>query len=108
RTLFVLLSTGAHIRSVRWPGCCRPFFFHAEDGIRDRNVTGVQTCALPILMTIFARLTSSFIFSAAFLLNLASPVFNASTRMRISGFYCVESLTPNRVYIMYDTLFIVN
>src|SRR5699024_11026206 len=25
------------------------FVFQAEDGIRDRNVTGVQTCALPIL-----------------------------------------------------------
>src|SRR5438034_7404549 len=25
------------------------FFFHAEDGIRDHCVTGVQTCALPIL-----------------------------------------------------------
>src|SRR5699024_11624599 len=24
------------------------FFFQAEDCIRDRNVTGVQTCALPI------------------------------------------------------------
>src|SRR5699024_12007409 len=24
--------------------------FQAEDGIRDRNVTGVQTCALPILV----------------------------------------------------------
>src|SRR5699024_12734565 len=23
-------------------------FFQAEDGIRDRNVTGVQSCALPI------------------------------------------------------------
>src|SRR3712207_7791594 len=27
--------------------CC--FFFQAEDGIRDIGVTGVQTCALPIL-----------------------------------------------------------
>src|SRR5438132_4847346 len=27
--------------------CC--FFFQAEDGIRDHCVTGVQTCALPIL-----------------------------------------------------------
>src|SRR5699024_1569912 len=27
---------------------CFSFFFQAEDGIRDRNVTGVQTCALPI------------------------------------------------------------
>src|SRR2546430_5791445 len=25
-----------------------PFFFQAEDGIRDLTVTGVQTCALPI------------------------------------------------------------
>src|SRR5699024_11728844 len=29
--------------------CCL-FFFQAEDGIRDRNVTGVQTCALPIYL----------------------------------------------------------
>src|SRR5437879_10164732 len=27
------------------------FFFQAEDGIRDTSVTGVQTCALPILLT---------------------------------------------------------
>src|SRR2546427_7050224 len=27
------------------------FFFQAEDGIRDLTVTGVQTCALPILFT---------------------------------------------------------
>src|SRR5699024_4926483 len=36
------------------------FFFQAEDGIRDRNVTGVQTCALPIyggLQTIFTSVS---------------------------------------------------
>src|SRR2546429_3881503 len=27
------------------------FFFQAEDGIRDVAVTGVQTCALPILVS---------------------------------------------------------
>src|SRR2546423_11118587 len=27
---------------------CYFFFFQAEDGIRDKLVTGVQTCALPI------------------------------------------------------------
>src|SRR5699024_11996025 len=32
------------------------FFFQAEDGIRDRNVTGVQTCALPISEHSSARL----------------------------------------------------
>src|SRR5437868_5793494 len=31
--------------SARWAGD------QAEDGIRDRNVTGVQTCALPILVS---------------------------------------------------------
>src|SRR2546427_8183492 len=31
------------------------FFFQAEDGIRDLTVTGVQTCALPISGTFFAR-----------------------------------------------------
>src|SRR5205823_10892480 len=36
----------------RCHGCSGPsylfFFFQAEDGIRDKLVTGVQTCALPI------------------------------------------------------------
>src|SRR5699024_12593599 len=35
------------------------FFFQAEDGILDRNVTGVQTCALPILNLIIDLLTDS-------------------------------------------------
>src|SRR2546430_4181745 len=34
-------------------GCVLFFFFQAEDGIRDLTVTGVQTCALPILASIF-------------------------------------------------------
>src|SRR5437867_11571779 len=34
------------------------FFFQAEDGIRDRTVTGVQTCALPISAP--TRWSSSF------------------------------------------------
>src|SRR5438094_3709643 len=32
------------------------FFFQAEDGIRDRTVTGVQTCALPISIILGALL----------------------------------------------------
>src|SRR3712207_5530524 len=36
------------------------FFFQAEDGIRDIGVTGVQTCALPILFLVsFAALAQS-------------------------------------------------
>src|SRR5699024_8270699 len=38
------------------------FFFQAEDGIRDRNVTGVQTCDLPIsyILENYERFWSSF------------------------------------------------
>src|SRR5256885_3021761 len=32
------------------------FFFQAEDGIRDYKVTGVQTCALPILKYLTNRI----------------------------------------------------
>src|SRR3989442_8902165 len=31
------------------------FFFQAEDGIRDADVTGVQTCALPICQLVPRR-----------------------------------------------------
>src|SRR5258707_9774690 len=34
---------------ARWRALIVVFFFQAEDGIRDIGVTGVQTCALPIL-----------------------------------------------------------
>src|SRR5699024_3398046 len=36
------------------------FFFQAEDGIRNRNVTGVQTCALPIFYVPVQRVTPTF------------------------------------------------
>src|SRR5690606_39704405 len=36
------------------------FFFQAEDGIRDFHVTGVQTCALPILPVSIQRAETSF------------------------------------------------
>src|SRR5699024_11891335 len=37
------------------------FFFQAEDGIRDRNVTGVQTCALPIYSKMNAWMKTKFL-----------------------------------------------
>ena len=48
---------GRGCRYLLWVGCVACvdgvvfffFFFQAEDGIRDTSVTGVQTCALPIL-----------------------------------------------------------
>src|SRR6195256_6987472 len=38
-----------HIHNVQSESTICFFFFQAEDGIRDTSVTGVQTCALPIL-----------------------------------------------------------
>src|SRR2546425_7375776 len=45
---------------VMYNACTLPrsgdfFFFQAEDGIRDKLVTGVQTCALPIYDLLRAR-----------------------------------------------------
>src|SRR2546430_8228890 len=37
------------------------FFFQAEDGIRDLTVTGVQTCALPILSLLAAAGVAIFV-----------------------------------------------
>src|SRR5262249_59548729 len=45
--------------------CAFFFFFQAEDGIRDWSVTGVQTCALPILEASYFVLGSRSIGRAA-------------------------------------------
>src|SRR5207249_7460241 len=42
------------------------FFFQAEDGIRDRNVTGVQTCALPIYFRFGRQRSAGFAFSLSY------------------------------------------
>src|SRR6266699_4228513 len=42
-------------RDTCWDVMCGIFFFQAEDGIRDADVTGVQTCALPIYLSASAR-----------------------------------------------------
>src|SRR5699024_11918156 len=45
------------------PGARLYFFFQAEDGIRDRNVTGVQTCALPISSLKASQMASNWTYS---------------------------------------------
>src|SRR5690625_5986176 len=51
------------------------FFFQAEDGIRDGHVTGVQTCALPILTVV----------QGLVILFLAAPVALSLARSTPSG-----------------------
>src|SRR5256886_12417062 len=50
-----LVQNDAKVRIVR-----QFFFFQAEDGIRDLTVTGVQTCALPILPNIEKHAPGAF------------------------------------------------
>src|SRR5690606_21598873 len=45
------------------------FFFQAEDGIRDFHVTGVQTCALPICITIAPQAMGKSILSVLAAIN---------------------------------------
>src|SRR5690606_39440103 len=44
-------------------------FFKAEDGIRDFHVTGVQTCALPILIVDLRYNTGGYVNTAIYLNN---------------------------------------
>src|SRR5207245_7717608 len=58
-------------------------FFQAEDGIRDATVTGVQTCALPILVVIGIIL---FLVAATTLTAPSSNPFDfAATQARMSS-----------------------
>src|SRR5271167_3073180 len=52
------------------------FFFQAEDGIRERNVTGVQTCALPICQPVL---------NAAWSLSGRVPAAECSPRTAANG-----------------------
>src|SRR5699024_11512917 len=63
------------------------FFVQAEDGIRDRNVTGVQTCVLPILL-IFSKDTHeniNMMQNLDRLVALGYPVLLATSKKSMIG-----------------------
>src|SRR5687767_15608146 len=63
------------------------FFFQAEDGIRDKLVTGVQTCALPILAVPSRPAAQAADLSTmqASARQLPSRVSNSQRRPRVAG-----------------------
>src|SRR5437868_13777978 len=71
------------------------FFFQAEDGIRDRNVTGVQTCALPIWGRIGGG--GQVVGSSAREGVGASPVVDLRTVGKTSGCRCDPRSEERRV-----------
>src|SRR5699024_12195450 len=65
---------------------CKLFilFFQAEDGIRDRNVTGVQTCALPISIP-SASGSSVLVYNNSFSAAEAWPVWEECASSAITA-----------------------
>src|SRR5699024_12455057 len=61
------------------------FFFQAEDGIRDRNVTGVQTCALPILFSALPTVSKRSSWDSRCALRRRPKIGRASCRERAKG-----------------------
>src|SRR5258707_2112787 len=70
--------------------CCL-FFFQAEDGIRDHCVTGVQTCALPILPSALFALTSR--------MPLATNPMLAMLYLRLSPLVARPAMLPACVHV---------
>ena len=52
------------------------FFFQAEDGIRDYDVTGVQTCALPIYTATVKFATAILFFMLVLVILFGDKVVN--------------------------------
>src|SRR5688572_32489917 len=71
--------------------CVLFFFFQAEDGIRDLTVTGVQTCALPILDQISRDLPD--------LVWLDTMDINAG-RINLAG----RGLNPNAIALFIENI----
>src|SRR5437667_4192851 len=72
------------------------FFFQAEDGIRDRDVTGVQTCALPISLSQMSRRVSDDGAEAARASSSASEVA-AKNRQQIRD--AIELLVALKTFV---------
>src|SRR2546422_11771989 len=72
------------------------FFFQAEDGIRDVAVTGVQTCALPILLAHPAVRAGKVDFSSVKLCVSGSAPLLAETKRRF------EQLTRGPIIEVYS------
>src|SRR5205823_11433495 len=76
-------------------------FFQAEDGIRDKLVTGVQTCALPILPFLKTE-TSNCSYQELIIRDTKLAPHPDSALLRKSIFFYINAIAnelyPKRVY----------
>src|SRR5256885_6591392 len=85
------------------------FFFQAEDGIRDYKVTGVQTCALPILsmtrhpgaLRKISRASSAEIGSSNSMFTASEWLTNTGTRTQVA----VSLILGSRIFLVSATIF---
>src|SRR5436305_6665485 len=61
------------------------FFFQAEDGIRDADVTGVQTCALPISSQVTSYATSVSNGTASISIAPTAADSHATVQVTVNG-----------------------
>src|SRR5699024_1788630 len=64
-------------------------FFQAGDGIRDRDVTGVQTCALPISVRTHTIITFNLRFSSRW--SQAYPTISLENKLQHIRFRKIDS-----------------
>src|SRR6266404_4296169 len=71
------------------------FFFQAEDGIRDKLVTGVQTCALPILSSdVFIRVMDEFQKASTPIITCCSASLKIGAKIAEQKMQYVFQLSP--------------
>src|SRR5690606_41201081 len=70
------------------------FCFQAEDGIRDFHVTGVQTCALPILTYLLSRYAENLLL---FLYQLTGKLSGQSVQVSFQNLKIWPPYTRSRI-----------
>src|SRR5690606_41092217 len=87
------------------------FFFQAEDGIRDFHVTGVQTCALPILasLVIQSQVFFTILISVALHGERVRPLQLVAAVLAVGGYGLVawRSITDSSAAVTLTGLGIV-
>src|SRR5205823_9254311 len=66
------------------------FFFQAEDGIRDKLVTGVQTCALPILCSLSGKVVSRKVTVFPFLSMISAFAYSVNRLGQFSTSFAIS------------------
>ena len=74
-----------NIDAVIHKACILNFVFHAEDGIRDIGVTGVQTCALPDLMMMMIMMVIIMMVMVMMVMKKMEEMLNIMKAMMIKN-----------------------